>query len=462
MSTTQHTAEMLTYRQMTQYMALVLFVLILAVGVSRADTAKPDRPNVVFILFDDLGYGEPPSFRAGSPFKMPNLDRLAQEGMRFTDAHSASAVCTPTRYGVLTGRYPWRIGQFGVLSHNSPPIIPADRLTVASLMQAQGYDTACFGKWHLGMNIDGDKVADGPITRGFDTFFGYTEARSIKMLIEQNQVAMDVAPVEAAPIIEKKTVAYIDEHAKKARPFFLYVALSQPHTPIVPSVEFQGKSGSKEYGDWMMQGDATVGKILDALERNRIAGNTLVLVTSDNGAASRSYAPLKGAKTSIWEGGHREPFFARWPGKIKPGSACDDTICLNDLLATCADIVGAKLPDNAGEDSISILPDLLGTATGPVREATVHQSLYGDIAIRQGEWKLIFMISGAKELYNLKNDLSETVDLAAERPEVVARLTALMQRYIDNGRSTAGAPQKGSAGFPPPRTRGKKASAEPE
>jgi len=447
---------------MKKQILIWLAALSLVSPLGRAEATPPAKPNIIFILFDDLGYGEPPSYRADSQFKMPHLDRLAKEGMRFTDAHSASAVCTPTRYGVLTGRYPWRIGQFGVLSHKSPPIIPADRLTVGGLMKSHGYDTACFGKWHLGMNIVGEKVANGPVTRGFDVFFGYTEARSIGTLIEQDKVLTNVAPVEAAPLLEQKTIAYIDEHGKAEKPFFLYVPLSQPHTPHVPSPEFQGKSGQEKYGDWMMQGDATVGKILAALERNQIASNTLVIVTSDNGAAGRVYPPLRGSKTQIWEGGHREPFVARWPGKIKPGTTCDDTICLNDLLATCAAIVDAKLPDNAGEDSVSILPDLLGTATGPVREATVHQSLAGDMAIRQGEWKLIFMKTGARELYNLKADLSETKNVAAENPEVVARLTALMQRYIDTGRSTPGAPQKGSAGFPTPKAKGKKASAEPE
>ena len=169
------------------------------------------------------------------------------------------------------------------------------------------------------------------------------------------------------------------------------------------------------------------------------------MVSSDNGAAGRVYAPLRGAKTSIYEGGHREPFLARWPGKIKAGAVCDDTICLNDLMATCAEIVGVKLPDNAGEDSVSILPDLLGTAKGPVREATIHQSFKGDLAIRQGSWKLIFLTNSKRELYNLQTDLGETKDVADANPDVVARLTTLMRRYIAEGRSTVGAPQKNDA-----------------
>lgn len=428
-----------------------------------AAAPPPAKPNIIFILFDDLGYGEPPSFRGASPFKMPNLDRLAHEGMRFTDAHSAASVCTPTRYGVLTGRYPMRIGQFGVLSHLSPPIIGAERLTVAAMLKAQGYHTACFGKWHLGMNLNEKQIANGPVTRGFDAFCGYTEARSISTVIENDHVLGAYPEIEVAPLLARKIAAHIDERAKAGAPFFLYVPLSQPHTPHVPAPEFQGKSGQKDYGDWMLQGDAVVGQILDALDRNRLAANTLVIVSSDNGAAGRVYPPLRGCKTDIWEGGHREPFLARWPGKVKPGSVCDDTICLNDLLATCADIVGAKLPDNAAEDSFSILPDLLGTAEYPVREATVHQSPRGDLAIRQGPWKLVFLGGGKQELYNLKDDLSETTDVASRHPDIVEGLTKLMQRYIDIGRSTPGSPQKNDVQVSLTGPRGKKKkNSEPE
>ena len=412
------------------------------------------KPNIIFILFDDLGYGEPPSFRKDSPFKMPNIERLAQEGMKFTDAHSAAAVCTPTRYGVLTGRYPSRIGQFGVLSFDSKPIIEKDRMTVASMLRAQGYHTACFGKWHLGMDWGGTKkdaaeagtpVADGPTTRGFDVFCGYTEARSIKTVIENDRVLGTFAPVDVQPLMAKKAVEYIDARGRDRKPFFLYQPLSIPHMPHVPAKDFLGKSGQGPYGDWILQGDWVVGQIVAALARNGLADSTLLIVSSDNGAAGHVYQPLRGCKTSIYEGGHREPFVARWPGEIKPGAVCDDTVCLNDLLATCAEIVGAKVPDNAGEDSFSILPLLLSTSKGPIREATVHQSMAGDLAIRQGPWKLIFFKGGKRELYNLKDDLSETGNVAAENQAVIERLTKLMQQYIDNGRSTPGAPQKNGA-----------------
>lgn len=424
--------------------------------VNAADPAKRP-PNIVFVLFDDMGYGQPKCFRDGTEFKTPNIDRLAREGMRFTDAHSAASVCTPTRYGVITGRYPSRIGQYGVLTTYSPPIIPTTRLTVASLMKQNGYDTACFGKWHLGMDWGGKpgsektipvgtRLKQSPNAAGFDYFCGYTHARNIGTVIEQDRVEANVEEVETQPRLAKKMAEFLSNPARKEKPFFLYVPLCPPHTPIVPAPEFAGKSGTngKEgpYGDWMYEGDWVLGQVLEILERQKLADQTLIMVSSDNGAAGRSYAPLRGAKTSIYEGGHREPFVARWPGRIKPGSTCDDTICLNDLMATCAEVIGVKLPDNAGEDSVSILSDLLGTAKGPVREATIHQAPNGDLAIRQGPWKLIFLKGGQRELYNLRTDLSEKQNVADANPEVVTRLAALMEKYIADGRSTVGAAQK--------------------
>jgi arylsulfatase A-like enzyme len=247
----------------------------------------------------------------------------------------------------------------------------------------------------------------------------------------------------------KKAVEWINERAKVGKPFFLYFPMCPPHAPIVPAADFIGKSGAKDlvrndpkYGDWVYQGDAMLGTILEALEQNGLADNTLVIATSDNGAEGRAYEPLRASKRSIYEGGHRVPFVARWPGKVKPGSVNNHTICLNDLMATAAEIVGAKLPDNAGEDSVSLVPEFLGTTTSGVREATIHQSMGGDLALRQGPWKLIFLKNGQRELYNLQTDLSETQDVLSSNEEVAAQLTALMQSYIDRGRSTPGAAQK--------------------
>jgi arylsulfatase A len=435
---------------------IICFVFLLS-GHRTATAATPEKPNIIFVLFDDMGYGQPSCYRDTTEFKTPNIDRLAKEGMRFTDAHSASSVCTPTRYGVITGRYPSRIGQYGVLKTFSKPIIPKSRLTVASMLKQKGYDTACIGKWHLGMDwgekttvatniFVGTRLETSPNAAGFDYFYGYTHAENLGMFIEQDQVESNVEEVETQPRLEKKVVPFLDDPARKNKPFFLYLPLCPPHTPIVPASEFAGKSGldakDGKYGDWLYQGDWVLGQVLQALERQKLCDNTLIMVSSDNGAAGRAYAPLRGCKTSIYEGGHRVPFLARWPGKIKAGSVCDDTICLNDLMATCAEIVNTKLPDNAGEDSVSILPDLLGTAKGQVREAIIHQDYNGNLAIRQGPWKLIFFKDGNRELYNLQNDLSETQDIAEANAEVVDRLTVLMNQTIANGRSTVGAPQK--------------------
>ena len=439
---------------------LILSVLLSALCGFTHASAESSKPNIIFVLFDDLGYGQPKCYREGTEFKTPNIDRLASEGMRFTDAHTAASVCTPTRYGLLTGRYPSRIGQFSVLTTFSPPIIPKTRLTVASLLKQSGYDTACIGKWHLGMDWDGkpgdettipigSRLLSSPNAAGFDYFCGFTHARNIGTVIEQDKVVTNVQEVENQPLLAKKTEEFLNDPARKAKPFFLYLPLCPPHTPVAPAPEFIGKSGIKgkqgQYGDWIYQGDHMLGQVLDALDRQKLADNTLIIVSADNGAAGRPYPPLRAAKTSIYEGGHRVPFLARWPGKIKAGSVCDDTICLNDFIATSAEIIGVKLPDNAGEDSVSILPDLLGTAKGQVREAIIHQSYKGDLAIRQGSWKLIFLKNDKRELYNLQTDLSEKADVAAANPEVVEKLTTLMRKYIADGRSTVGASQKNEA-----------------
>jgi len=442
----------------------VLAGLCLFAGIHlTVPAATAEKPNIIFVLFDDMGYGEPTCYRPESKLKTPQIDRLAAAGMRFTDAHSAAAVCTPTRYGVITGRYPSRIGQYGVLQTYNPPIIPESRLTVASFLKQHGYETACIGKWHMGLKWQevneptrkggplGARIISGPNQLGFDYFYGYTHAGNFGMLIEQDAVESNVEEVENQPRMITKAVEWLEKRENN-KPFFLYFPMCPPHTPVVPAPEFEGKSGAVDevkkdpkYGDWVYQGDHMLGQILDTLEKKGLAENTLVMVSSDNGAAGRPYAPLRGNKTSIYEGGHRVPFLVRWPGKIKAGSLCDDTICLNDLMSTCAEIVGAKLPDTAGEDSVSILPDLLGTAKGPVREAIIHQDYKGNLAIRQGPWKLIFFKDGKHELYNLQKDLSETTDVAEANPDMVNQLTTLMKRLITQGRSTVGAPQKNEA-----------------
>jgi arylsulfatase A len=440
----------------------ILGAPLAALWLSLTAHAASDRPNIIFVLFDDLGYAQPQCYDAQSALRTPNLDRFASQGMRFTDAHTASAVCTPTRYGILTGRYPSRIGQFGVLTTFSKPIIPPERMTVASFLKQQGYRTACVGKWHLGMDWGhagehaehektvplGTKMTGGPNALGFDYFFGFTHARGMQTILEQDRVVAHVPPVENQPLMIQKAVEWIGQQ-KAGEPFFLYYPLGIPHEPIVPSPEFLGKSGARDvvkndpkYGDWLYEGDAFFGRLLDALERNHLAENTLLIATSDNGAEHRAYPPLRDSKRSIYEGGHRVPFLARWPGKVQAGSLWKHPVCLNDLLATAAEICGAPLPPNAGEDSVSLLPALLGTGDAPTRKATVHQSANQDLAVRQGPWKLIVKRGGTRELFNLDTDLSERTDMLASNPKIADELTALLQRTIDQGRSTEGPAQK--------------------
>ena len=437
---------------------LFLFgIVLLGCNARGAIAGTLGTPNIIFVLFDDIGFGQPTSYRTESPFRTPNIDRLAQEGMLFTDAHAAAANCTPTRYGVLTGRYPCRIGQFGVLKTYSPPIIPADRLTVASFLQQHGYHTACIGKWHLGMNwVDGKpgtekklpigtKLTEGPNSRGFDYFYGFTHARNIGSIIEQDTVVANIDAVKNQPLMIKQAVKYITERGENEQPFFLYFPMCPPHSPIAPADDMKGKGGisGKEarYGDWVYQGDHMLGQILDALKRTGQTQDTLIIATGDNGAAKRPYPPLRDAKSSIYEGGHREPFIASWSGKIAPGSTTSQTICLTDLFATCAEILEEALPSNAAEDSVSFLSLLSGTTDRPTREATIHQAP-GALAIRKNEWKLIFHRSGQRELFNLSSDIGETTNQIDSHADISKPLEAMMIHYIETGRSTPGQHQK--------------------
>ncbi len=472
---------------------------------ASADHGLPSvqAPNIVYILADDFGYGD---LHAMNPERgkipTPHLDRLATQSMRFTDAHSGSSVCTPTRYGLLTGRYAWRTHlQRGVLDGtDDPPLIAAGRLTVASFLKQQGYTTAAIGKWHLGFDSErppiapgpenenekkakpgksgeaglpvGSKIIEGPIARGFDTFWGCSNARTMSGLIENDRVTEKIQPIDMLPRLGQRAVATISElamDAKAGKPFFLYLPLTSPHTPILPTPEWKGKSGLGDYGDFVMQTDAVVGDVLEALDRAGLTDNTLVFFTADNGCSPAAKteelekkghfasAQFRGYKADIWEGGHRVPFLVRWPNKIKAGSLSQQTICHVDLIATCADILGVKLPETAGEDSVSILPALMGTDKTRIREAVVHHSIDGMFAIRQGKWKLEFCSGSGGwgspkdpeatqnglpdvQLYDLSTDVAEAKNLQAENPEVVSRLTRLLEQYVANGRSTPGIP----------------------
>ena len=467
-------------------------------------------PNIVFILADDLGYGDLGCQNPKSKIPTPNLDRLATQGIRFSDAHDPTAVCTPTRYGILTGRYCWRSRlKKGVLGGFSPPLLETGRLTVPALLKQHGYATACVGKWHLGLGWpakDGaakgkaneeevnytKPITDGPCTHGFDYFYGISASLDMPpyVFIENDRaVAVPTARQEAQkgqfvragpkdpdfaldqvlPRLTRKAVGWIGQQAGggAARPFFFYFALNAPHTPIVPAAEFKGKSGAGDYGDYVVEVDWAVGEVLKVLDEHKLADRTLVIVTSDNGPERLAYeriqeyqhysmGDLRGVKRDTWEGGHRVPYLARWPGKIRPGGVSGEVICQTDLMATAAAIVGAKLPPDAGEDSYSILPALLGEKLDkPIREATVHHSGSGRFAIRQGQWVFIDAPSGDDnkepdwlkkergyqphkfpgELYDLSQDLSERRNLYGERPEIVQRLKTLLEKYKAEGRS---------------------------
>lgn len=467
-----------------------LVFMFLALGLPLA--AAP--PNIVYILADDLGYGDVKCLNPQrGKIATPHLDRLAAQGMTFTDAHSGSSVCTPTRYGLLTGRYAWRTRlQSGVLDGgNDEPLIAADRLTVAGLLKAQGYTTACIGKWHLGFQsrsptakIDkkkgmsnaglpvGAEIIGGPVTRGFDLFWGCSNARTMSALIEADRVIETIEPITMLPRLGKRAVSYVQEHAADAKagnPFFLYLPLTSPHTPILPTPEWQGKSGLGAYGDFVMMTDSIVGDVLDALDREGLTDNTLVIFTADNGCSPQAGTDkleqqghfaserLRGYKADIWDGGHRVPFLVRWPGKVKAGSQSTALICHTDFMATCAEILGAKLPDNAAEDSVSFLSALLGDAGTPDR-TVIHHSISGRFAVRMGRWKLCLCpgsggwakpgdAEAAKQglptiqLYDLMADIAEARNLSSMHPDIVTQLTQQLETSIANGRSTPGTKQ---------------------
>ena len=473
---------------------------------------KHSLPNIVYILADDLGYGDVSCLNEDGKINTQNVDSIAKEGMIFTDAHSGSAVCTPTRYGVMTGRYSWRTRlKSGVLGGWSKPLMKPERMTVASMLKANGYNTGCVGKWHLGWewaltnkdantedwmldakNVDFTKpITNGPTTRGFDYYFGIAGSLDMTPYVyvendmptavpdriidgsggqkfwRKGAIAPDFEIEGVLPKITEKAVGFIERQSKN-KPFFMYFPLTAPHVPLMPTKEFQGKSGLNLWGDFVLQVDWTVGQVLKALKQKSFQDNTLVILASDNGATSKadfnklgklghdpSYI-FRGYKTEIFEGGHRIPFIARWPGRVKPSSKSKETICLTDLMATVADIVDFKLPDNAGEDSVSILPVLLSKKyKKPLREATVHHSWDGSFSIRKGKWKLE-LCSGSGgwsppsqkskkakglpqvQLYDLKKDIAETKNVHDKYPEKVKELTALLQSYVDRGRSTPG------------------------
>ena len=477
---------------------------LLALG-SGALAAEPRRPNVILILADDLGLGDLKATNPAAKIATPALDRLAREGLAFRDAHTPSSVCTPTRYGLITGRYNWRTTLArGVLSGTSPPLIPPDRPTLAHLLRDAGYHTAMIGKWHLGWHWARDArgeidfaapVRGGPDANGFDESFalsasldmppyvwvengrptavpdrreGVTKQQDAYGWYREGPISPDFKIPEILPTIADRAVAHVRRRAAADVPFFLYLPLPAPHTPIVPEPPFRGASGMNPYADFVIQVDHHVGQILAALDEAGIAEHTLVLVTSDNGCSPEANfdllrehghdpnAGFRGHKADVFEGGHRVPLVVRWPAVITGGRTTDAVACLTDVFPTLAEAAGVR-PDPGkpgGEDGWSLGPVFAGAAsTG--RETLVSHSADGSFAIRRGRWKLC-LCSGSGgwseprepaakrlglppvQLYDLEADPAETKNLQADHPEIVAELIARLSAEVSRGRSTPG------------------------
>ena len=463
------------------------FLKVVGGAVVPARAAATERPNIVYILADDLGWGDLGCYNRESAVPTPQADRFASEGVRFTDMHSPSSVCTPTRYGILTGRYCWRSRlKSGVLNGYSPNLIESGRLTVPAMLKAQGYATAGIGKWHLGLG-DREKtdysqpLQPGPLDHGFDYYYGIPASLDMdpylyfenRRVVEQPTGHTDgsstprgvfwraggIAPGfqldQVLPTLGDKAIQYV--RRQHSQPYFLYLALPAPHTPWLPLPKYRNRSKAGIYGDFVSMVDDTLGQVLKAIDRR----NTLVIFASDNGAdwkmedkarfAHRANANWRGEKADIWDAGHRIPFLARWPGRIPAGTVTAELGCLTDFMATAAAVTGAALPRTSAEDSYNLLPAMLGKQGPPIREAVVHHSNAGMFAIRQGSWKLeLGLGSGgftppvhidpapggpAGQLYDLEKDPAEEVNLYQQRPEVVARLTALLERYQTQGYS---------------------------
>jgi arylsulfatase A-like enzyme len=493
-------------------------------ALPAASAPRPSAPpNIVFILADDLGYGDVRCYNPASKVATPHLDRLAREGLRFTDAHSPSTVCTPSRYSLLTGRMAFRINYRSVFEGvGGPCLIKADQLTLPQMLRGQGYATAMIGKWHVGLSFldhDGQRITQGgvagaklidysraipdaPIHRGFDQFFGtaccpatdslyaYIDGDRIpvpptqmldKSKLPKHPYAFDnraglIAPdfdlEEVDLVFLRKSREFLEQHVQRhpGKPFFLLHSTHAVHLPSFAAKQFQGSTTAGPHGDFIHELDFIVGELMSTLERLGLADNTVVMFSSDNGPETTSVVrmradhghdgarPWRGVKRDQWEGGHRVPFIVRWPGKIAPGRTTDETVCLTDVMATCAAITGAALPTNAAEDSFNLLPVLLGHDRGtPIRPYTLHQTISLALAIRQGPWKYLdhrgsggnnYEKSELKpfarpdtapeapgQLYHLTLDPGETTNLYFKHPEKARELKALLEATKSAGRS---------------------------
>lgn len=448
-------------------------LLVLSLIAQKVKAQKTQKlPNIIFIMVDDMGYGDIKAFNPDSKIATPQLDRLAESGMIFTDAHACASSCVPSRYGLLTGQYPFRMKSF---KWQNEPLIDEDRMTMASVLQKNGYRTGMVGKWHLGFDYsDYDNLKGGPVDRGFDYYFGISRSLDQQdyYYIEDRQAVQpptehvaasagygkngwqgpfwregkggkDFKHDEVLGTFTQKSIDFIEGAANDPNPFFLYLALASPHTPWLISEQFKGTSEIGDWGDWVAENDHSIGLVLQAVYDQGLRENTLIFLTSDNGPVwwpediqkygHRSTSIYRGMKFDAWEGGHRMPFIASWPGVIERGSQSDQIISNTDMLATFADLVGEPLPANAGEDSYSILNALYSKDKGkPIREAIVGRPDNKDLYIRQGDWKLI----GTDQLYNLANDPSETTNVFDENKAKASDLNILLEKYKASGRST--------------------------
>jgi arylsulfatase A-like enzyme len=435
---------------------------------SKESQDSKKNPNIIFILVDDMGYGDAKSFNSESKISTPNIDKLAASGMIFTDAHASASVCIPSRYGLLTGRYPFRAKH---MNWQSEPLIDANRLTMPGILQNNGYRTGMVGKWHLGFDYsDYNNLTGGPVDRGFDYYYGIS--RSLDQpdyyyIEDRKAVEPPTEEMEASAGYGKngwqgafwragkagknfkhdevlnnfiqKSIDFIEDDGNSSNPFFLYLALASPHTPWLTSEEFKGTSEIGDWGDWVAENDHAIGKLVDAVYKSGLKENTLIFFTSDNGPVwwpidietygHRSTSLYRGMKFDAWEGGHRMPFIASWPGTIEAGSQSDRIVSNTDMLATFADLIGESLPEEAGVDSYSFL-DALYKKEGSelIREVIVGRPEY----IRKGDWKLI----GTDQLYNLGTDPSEQNNVIENNKEIASELHGLLEQYKKDGRST--------------------------
>jgi len=471
---------------------IALFAFFTASQPSAADEAAnrvTATPNIVIIFIDDLGYGDIGPFGAKA-YKTPHLDRMASEGRIFTDFHSATAVCSASRAALMTGCYPERVSILGALGPHVEYGINPDETTLAELCRDRGYATAIFGKWHLG-----HRLPFLPLQHGFDEYFGlpysndmwprHPELASSPQVGQRKRGYPELSMIENNEIVDplvdatdqtKLTTQYT-EHAvdfierNKSRPFFLYVPHSMVHVPLFVSEKFRGKSGAGLFGDVMMEVDWSVGQILDAIRRNGLDDNTLVIFTADNGPwlnygnHAGSAGPLREGKGTMWEGGYRVPCVMRWPGKIPAGTRCDELATTMNLFPTIAELIGAQAPTDRVIDGADMWPLMAGDegARSP------HEALYcyygGELrAVRDRRWKLVFrhryrsldgepagrdgipsqykQLKAPKALYDLKNDIGETTDVADTHPKIVARL----QRQAEKARVALGDTRTGRTG----------------